>query len=42
MEMHPDPHSRSYKKIKSLAEFRGAQSGMKLAEAFQVVRRIIR
>lgn len=42
MEMRPSPHSRSYEKIKSLAEYRGAQSGMELAEAFEVVRKIIR
>jgi len=42
IEIHDDPHSRSYKKIKSLAEFRGSESGMQLAEAFEVVRRIIR
>lgn len=42
IEMRSSPHSRSYKKIKSLAEYRGAQSGMELAEAFEVVRKIIR
>ncbi len=42
MEMHLSPHSRSYEKIKSLAEYRGSQSGINLAEAFEVVRRIIR
>ncbi len=42
IEIHDKPHSRSYEKIKSLAEFRGSESGMQLSEAFEVVRRIIR
>lgn len=42
MEMRPSPHSRSYEKLRSLAEYRGAQSGIALAEAFEVVRKIIR
>lgn len=42
LEMREKPHSRSYERIKTLAEYRGAESGINLAEAFEVVRRIIR
>ena len=42
MEMRENPHSRSYEKIQSLAQHRGSESGMNYAEAFEVVRRIIR
>tara|TARA_Y100001968_G_C19446890_1_gene765886 strand:+ start:3773 stop:4450 length:678 start_codon:yes stop_codon:yes gene_type:complete len=41
-EMRDYPHSRSYKKIQSLAEYRGAQSGLEKAEAFEIVRKIDR
>jgi hypothetical protein len=40
--MRPSPHSRSYERLRSLAEYRGAQSGIALAEAFEVVRKIVR
>lgn len=42
IEMRDYPHSRSYEKIKSLAEYRGAQSGLEYAEAFEIVRKIDR
>tara|TARA_B100000768_G_scaffold180956_1_gene202324 strand:- start:222 stop:899 length:678 start_codon:yes stop_codon:yes gene_type:complete len=42
LEMRDYPHSRSYKKIESLAEYRGSQSGLSCAEAFEVVRKIHR
>ena len=42
MEIRENPHSRSYEKIKSLAQYRGSESGMNYAEAFEVARRIIR
>ena len=29
-------HSRSYEKIQSLAKYRGSESGMNYAEAFEV------
>jgi len=41
-EIRDYPHSRSYKKIESLAQFRGSQSGLELAEAFMLVRKITR
>ena len=41
-ELKPYPHSRSLKKIETLAEFRGAESGLVKAEAFEVVRKIHR
>jgi len=41
-EIKEYPHSRSYKKIESLSQFRGSQSGLELAEAFVLVRKIIR
>lgn len=42
LEMRDYPHSRSYRKIESLAEYRGAQSGLASAEAFEVARKIYR
>ena len=39
-EIRDYPHSRSYKKIESLAQYRGSQSGLELAEAFVLVRKI--
>ena len=42
IEIRDYPHSRSYKKIEALAEYRGAQSGLNFAEAFEVVRKIER
>lgn len=41
-EMRNYPHSRSYQKIKALAEYRGGSSGLELAEAFEIVRKINR
>lgn len=39
-EMHDCPHSRSIKGIENLAKLRGNQIGYKLAEAFEVLRKI--
>ena len=39
-EIMPFPHSRSLKAIESLAIHRGAQVGVKMAEAFEVIRKI--
>ena len=41
-EMRKYPHSRSLKGIKILAQFRGIQNGIELAEAFDVIKKIIR
>lgn len=41
-EMRDYPHSRSIESIKNLAKVRGNQVGMRLAEAFEVVRKIER
>tara|TARA_Y100000768_G_scaffold333755_1_gene274048 strand:- start:197 stop:868 length:672 start_codon:yes stop_codon:yes gene_type:complete len=41
-ELRKYPHTRSYEKIENLAEYRGAQSGLIKAEAFEQVRRIIK
>ena len=41
-EMRDFPHPRSKKAIKSLAEWRGSTCGVELAEAFIVVREIIK
>jgi len=41
-EMRKFPHPRSKKAIKSLAEWRGSTCGVELAEAFIVVREIIK
>ena len=39
-EIRPFPHARSVQAIRSLAETRGSQVGLRMAEAFEVVRRI--
>jgi LmbE family N-acetylglucosaminyl deacetylase len=41
-EMRPFPHPRSSEVVKTLAAWRGANSGLKAAEAFTLVRRIVR
>ena len=41
-EILPPPNSRSYEGIKNLAKFRGNQSGLNYAEAFEVIRKIER
>jgi len=41
-ELRSDPHPRSVERIKSLAMKRGAESGLDLAEAFVVLRRLWR
>jgi LmbE family N-acetylglucosaminyl deacetylase len=40
-ELRPFPHARSLESIKILARYRGGEVGMKYAEAFELVRRII-
>ncbi len=40
-EMRDYPHTRSLKSIENLAKVRGSQVGVKMAEAFQVIRKII-
>ena len=39
-EMRDYPHSRSLESIENLAKVRGSQVGIKMAEAFQVIRKI--
>ena len=39
-EMRCYPHSRSLEAIKNLAKLRGNQNGLKMAEAFQIIRKI--
>ena len=41
-ELKPYPHSRSLRGIKLLSQYRGVQVGMKNAEAFEVLRKIIK
>ncbi len=41
-EIREFPHSRSYEGIKNLAKYRGIQVGLKYAESFEVIRKIIR
>lgn len=41
-ELKPNPHSRSIEGIKNLNKFRGNQSGLEFAEAFEIVRKIER
>ena len=40
--MRSKPHSRSLEGLENLAKIRGNQSGLKKAEAFEVLRKIIR
>jgi len=42
MEMKKYPHPRSYKGLEILSELRGMQNGMKMAEAFQIIKKIKR
>jgi len=39
-ELKPFPHPRSLKTIKALAQKRGSESGVKLAEAFKLIREL--
>lgn len=41
-EMRPFPHPRSYEAIEALARWRGATAGMRAAEAFVVLRDLLR
>ena len=41
-EMNKSPNSRSFEGIENLAKYRGSQSGLFYAEAFEVIRKIIR
>ena len=42
MELRDFPHSRSLESVNALAKTRGASVGLKMAEAFEVIRRIER
>ena len=39
--MREYPHSRSIEAVKNLGKLRGNQVGLSIAEAFQVIRKII-
>lgn len=39
-ELRNFPHSRSIKAIRNLAEIRGSQAGFRMAEAFEVIRKL--
>jgi LmbE family N-acetylglucosaminyl deacetylase len=39
-EMRDYPHSRSIEAIKNLAKMRGSQAGFRMAEAFEVIRKL--
>lgn len=41
-EMREAPHTRSYQGLETLAKYRGHQGGVARAEAFQVLRKIVR
>ncbi len=41
-EMRPYPHSRSYETVTALARFRGSSVGVQHAEAFTVLREVVR
>lgn len=41
-EMRLFPHPRSYRAVRALAQWRGAQAGVPLAEGFQLAREVIR
>ncbi len=40
LEMKPFPHPRSIKSLKALAIKRGSESGLKIAEAFYIIRKV--
>ena len=40
-ELGSNPHPRSIKKIEALALKRGAESGLEMAEAFYIIKKII-
>lgn len=42
VEMRPFPHARSIEAVEALASYRGATSGMERAEAFAVIRELVR
>jgi len=42
VEIKDSPHSRSYAGIENLAKYRGSQSGLNYAEAFEIIRKIDR
>jgi LmbE family N-acetylglucosaminyl deacetylase len=42
MEMRPFPHARSYEALDALSTWRGAQVGLPRAEAFEIIRRVLR
>ena len=42
LEIKNEPHSRSIQGIKNLANLRGNQVGLKFAESFEIIRKIIR
>ena len=41
-EMRKAPHPRSYDGVRALAQLRGVQAGLAAAEAFGVVREVVR
>ena len=41
-EMRPFPHARSFEAVKALANYRGVSVGVPAAEAFSVIREIVR
>jgi N-acetylglucosamine malate deacetylase 1 len=41
-EMRPFPHPRSFVAVRALAQMRGSQAGLNAAEAFSVIREIVR
>ena len=41
-EMRPFPHTRSYEAAEAQAVFRGAMAGLKKAEAFSIIRQIVK
>jgi hypothetical protein len=41
-EARPFPFPRSYEGLKTLAEYRGMMSNLKMAEAFRMVRMIVK
>ena len=41
-ELRNYPHPRSIKGIKILAQYRGIQNGLEYAEAFKVIKKIVR
>lgn len=42
IELRPSPHTRSFEGLENLAKYRGHQVGLPYAEAFEIIRKVVR